>query len=423
MVAKEQIRQVIYDQRNLFPDLGIERHIEQQFVDCPEVLVITGVRRCGKSVLMQQIRAKRNEKDYFISFDDDRLLHFTVDDFQTLYDVFVEDFGLQHTFYFDEIQMVDGWEHFVDRLYKHGNKVIVTGSNAKMLSRELGTLLTGRHVSKEVYPFSFAEYMALSGTEINRDTLYTIEGRAMLQNIQSDYLREGGFPQYIKSKNVEYLKSLYNDILYRDIIVRYKLQTEKPIKETMYYLISNATHQFSYNSVAKAVGVKSSETIKDYISYLEETYLVGQLSKYDVKIGEQIKSAKKIYFIDNALVNTIGFSFSKNEGTRLENAVYVELRRRGKELFYHNDGNECDFIVRDGMHITEAYQVSVSLQDEKTRQRELDGVCSAMKAYSLADGFIITREENEEIKVDEGIVHVVSFGRWVMNEKAISGHQ
>ena len=106
MVAKEQIRQVIYDQRNLFPDLGIERHIEQQFVDCPEVLVITGVRRCGKSVLMQQIRAKRNEKDYFISFDDDRLLHFTVDDFQTLYDVFVEDFGLQHTFYFDEIQMI-----------------------------------------------------------------------------------------------------------------------------------------------------------------------------------------------------------------------------------------------------------------------------------------------------------------------------
>ena len=170
MISKEQLRQVVYDQRNLYYDLGIERNIDQSLVDCPEVLVLTGVRRCGKSVLMQQIRAKRAEKDYFISFDDDRLLHFTVEDFQLLYDVFVEDFGLQHTFYFDEIQMVDGWERFVDRLYKHGNKVFITGSNAKMLSRELGTLLTGRHVSKVVYPFSLGEYMEMRGVELNPDS-------------------------------------------------------------------------------------------------------------------------------------------------------------------------------------------------------------------------------------------------------------
>lgn len=412
MTSKEQIREVIYDQRNLYVDLGIERKIDQSLVDCQEVLVLTGVRRCGKSVLMQQIRAKRSEKDYFISFDDDRLLHFTVDDFQLLYDVFVEDFGVQHTFYFDEIQLVDGWERFVDRLYKHGNKVIVTGSNAKMLSRELGTLLTGRHVSKEVYPFSLSEYMELLGVKVTRDSFYTTEGRAMLQNVQKDYLKDGGFPQYLRSKNVEYLKSLYNDIIYRDIIVRYRLMSDKPLKETVYYLISNATHLFTYNSVAKSVGLKSSETVKDYISYLEETYLVGLLPKYDVKVGEQIKSLKKIYFIDNALVGIIGFSFSGNEGSRLENAVYIELRRRGKELFYHNDGNECDFIVREGLRITEAYQVCVSMQEEKTRQRELEGIRSAMKAYSLSEGYIITREETEDVKVEEGIVHLVSFARW-----------
>ena len=376
--------------------------------------MLTGVRRCGKSVLMQQIRAKRSEKDYFISFDDDRLLHFTVDDFQLLYDVFVEDFGVQHTFYFDEIQLVDGWERFVDRLYKHGNKVIVTGSNAKMLSRELGTLLTGRHVSKEVYPFSMSEYMELLGVKVTRDSFYTTEGRAMLRNVQNDYLKDGGFPQYLRSKNVEYLKSLYNDIIYRDIIVRYRLMSDKPLKETVYYLISNATHLFTYNSVAKSVGLKSSETVKDYISYLEETYLVGLLPKYDVKVGEQIKSPKKIYFIDNALVGIIGFSFSGNEGSRLENAVYIELRRRGKELFYHNDGNECDFIVREGLRITEAYQVCVSMQEEKTRQRELEGIRSAMKAYSLSEGYIITREETEDVKVEEGVVHLVSFARWIL---------
>lgn len=414
MTSKEQIREVIYDQRNLYVDLGIERKIDQSLVDCQEVLVLTGVRRCGKSVLMQQIRAKRSEKDYFISFDDDRLLHFTVDDFQLLYDVFVEDFGVQHTFYFDEIQLVDGWERFVDRLYKHGNKVIVTGSNAKMLSRELGTLLTGRHVSKEVYPFSMSEYMELLGVKVTRDSFYSTEGRAMLQNVQNDYLKNGGFPQYLRSKNVEYLKSLYNDIIYRDIIVRYRLMSDKPLKETVYYLISNATHLFTYNSVAKSVGLKSSETVKDYISYLEETYLVGLLPKYDVKVGEQIKSPKKIYFIDNALVGIIGFSFSGNEGSRLENAVYIELRRRGKELFYHNDGNECDFIVREGLRITEAYQVCVSMQEEKTRQRELEGIRSAMKAYSLSEGYIITREETEDVKVEEGVVHLVSFARWIL---------
>lgn len=414
MTSKEQIREVIYDQRNLYVDLGIERKIDQSLVDCQEVLVLTGVRRCGKSVLMQQIRAKRSERDYFISFDDDRLLHFTVDDFQLLYDVFVEDFGVQHTFYFDEIQLVDGWERFVDRLYKHGNKVIVTGSNAKMLSRELGTLLTGRHVSKEVYPFSMSEYMELLGVKVTRDSFYTTEGRAMLQNVQNDYLKDGGFPQYLRSKNVEYLKSLYNDIIYRDIIVRYRLMSDKPLKETVYYLISNATHLFTYNSVAKSVGLKSSETVKDYISYLEETYLVGLLPKYDVKVGEQIKSPKKIYFIDNALVGIIGFSFSGNEGSRLENAVYIELRRRGKELFYHNDGNECDFIVREGLRITEAYQVCVSMQEEKTRQRELEGIRSAMKAYSLSEGYIITREETEDVKVEEGVVHLVSFARWIL---------
>ncbi len=414
MISKEQLRQVVYDQRNLYYDLGIERNIDRTLVDCPEVLVLTGVRRCGKSVLMQQIRARREEKDYFISFDDDRLLHFTIEDFQLLYDVFVEDFGLQHTFYFDEIQMVDGWERFVDRLYKHGNKVFITGSNAKMLSRELGTLLTGRHVSKEVYPFSMSEYMELLGVKVTRDSFYTTEGRAMLQNVQKDYLKDGGFPQYLRSKNVEYLKSLYNDIIYRDIIVRYRLMSDKPLKETVYYLISNATHLFTYNSVAKSVGLKSSETVKDYISYLEETYLVGLLPKYDVKVGEQIKSPKKIYFIDNALVGIIGFSFSGNEGSRLENAVYIELRRRGKELFYHNDRNECDFIVREGLRITEAYQVCVSMQEEKTRQRELEGIRSAMKAYSLSEGYIITREETEDVKVEEGVVHLVSFARWTL---------
>lgn len=152
MVTKELLRQVVYEQRELMRNLGIERNVGKQSTEMPEILVISGVRRCGKSVLLQQIRAKRDEKDYYLSFDDDRLLHFTVEDFQVLLEVFMEDFGVQHTFYLDEPQLIPGWERFVDRIYNHGNKVFVTGSNAFMLSKELGTLLTGRHLKMELYP-------------------------------------------------------------------------------------------------------------------------------------------------------------------------------------------------------------------------------------------------------------------------------
>lgn len=415
MITKDQLKEVVYEQLGMSRNLGIVRSIDPTLVTCPEILVLTGVRRCGKSTLMQQIRAQREDKDYFISFDDDRLLHFTSDDFQLLYDVFVEEFGVQHTFYFDEIQMIDGWERFVGRLYKQGDKVVVTGSNAKMLSRELGTMLTGRHVTQEVFPFSFKEYLGLRSMSYQKSDFYTTEGRAFLTNAQDQYLKEGGFPQYLQTGVREYLRALYNDIIYRDIIVRHNISSDKPLKETMYYLISNATHLFTYNSLAKAVGVKSSETIRDYIGYMEESYLVGQLNRFNYKVGEQVKSAKKCYFIDNGLVRQIGFSFSENEGARLENAVWLELRRRGGELYYYKETGECDFIVRNEGRITAAYQVSVSLKDENTRRRELAGLLAAMEEFVLSEGYIITRDETEEVMCENGkLIHVLPFYKWVL---------
>lgn len=415
MITKDQIRQVIYDQRGMYNDLGVERDIDPMLVECPEVLVLTGIRRSGKSVLMQQIRSRQADKDYFISFDDDRLLHFTADDFQLLYDVFVEDFGIQHTFYLDEIQLIEGWERFVGRIYSHGNKVIVTGSNAKMLSRELGTLLTGRHVTKEVYPFSLSEYARYVGLNIDTNKWHSTVERAKLNNLQSDYLSVGGFPQYVATRNADYLKALYNDIVYRDIIVRHNIASDKMLKEIVFYLVSNATHLFTYNSIAKSVGVKSSETVCDYITYMEESYLVGQLTKYSNKVGEQIRSPKKIYFADNALVSRIGFTFSSNDGVRLENAVYVELCRRGGNIYYYNEGKECDFVVRNDGVITRAYQVCLSLADTNTRQREVAGITDAMKDFGLKEGFIITKDETDEIAVGGiGLIHVLPFHRWAL---------
>ena len=364
---------------------------------------------------MQQIRAKELEQDYFLSFDDDRLIHFTVEDFQLLYDVFMEDFGAQHTFYLDEPQLIAGWERFVDRLYKHGNKVYVTGSNAFMLSKELGTLLTGRHLTHELYPMSLREYASMKEVGIAPKDFYTTEGRAKLSNLQTGFLKEGGFPQYLSTGDPRYLRELYNDIIFRDLVVRNKLPSEKPIKEVTYYLASNFTHKFTYQSIAKATKIKSPETINAYIGYLEECYLVGVLTKYDHKVGEQIKSPKKVYFIDNGLVSQVGFSFSENLGKKLENAVYIELRRRNLELFYFCDSSECDFVVRENGSIVQAYQVTVSLKDPKTRKREEEGLLAAMKAFGLREGTIITLDESEEKTLPDGMVlHVMPFYRWCL---------
>ena len=410
MVTKELLRQVIYEQRAWTEALGVERMVALERTDTPEILVISGVRRCGKSVLLQQIRAKQDERDYFMSFDDDRLLHFTVEDFQLLYDVFVEDFGVQHTFYLDEPQLVKGWERFVDRLHSHGNKVFVTGSNAFMLSRELGTLLTGRHLKQELYPMSLAEYALMKGVGWRKKDFYTTEGRARLQRLQSGFLKEGGFPQYLDTGDARYLRELYNDIIYRDIVVRYRLSSDRQIKELAYYLASNFTHKFTYQSLAKATNIKSPETASTYVGYLEESYLVGVLTKYDNKVGEQIKSPKKAYFVDNGLVEQVGFSFSENLGKKLENAVYVELRRRGLELYYFNNGSECDFIIRDKGRVVQACQVTVSMKDVETREREEGGLMAAMEAFGLDEGTIVTLDEAEEKKLPDGrTVHIAPF--------------
>ena len=417
MVTKDLLRQVIYEQHALNEPLGVKRKIVQEQVYAPEVLVISGVRRCGKSVLLQQIRAEQTEQDYCLCFDDDRLLHFEVSDFQLMCDVFAEDYGIQKTFYLDEVQLIEGWEHFVDRLYSHHNKVFITGSNAHLLSKELGTLLTGRHLTQELWPMSLTEFMELRNETWQKEDLYTTAGKAKLVNLQNAYLREGGFPQYLQTKNPRYLKELYNDIIYRDIVARHKLSSDRQIRELAYYLASNFTHRFTYLSVAKATGIKSSETVQDYIRYLEEAYLVGVLTKYDYKVGEQLKSPKKIYFIDNGLVGQIGFTFSGNMGPRLENAVYVELRRREQEAFYYHDKQECDFVVRENAHITKAYQVTTSLADADTRQREINGLVAAMDAFDLKEGVIITLDETEELTLDNRRkIYVIPFYRWVFEE-------
>lgn len=414
---KELLKKIIFEQQEFCRNIvrnTVPRDIEDEWVTTSEILIITGIRRCGKSVLLQQLRNKLSEQDFFFNFDDERLASFTVSDFQALQECFYELFGQQHTYYFDEIQNIPGWETFVRRLYNEGCKVIITGSNARMLSRELGTHLTGRYISVEIYPFSFVEYLKLINVHPVQADFYTTAGRSNLLVQFKNYIENGGFPKYLQTHSPRYLSSLYESIIFRDVMARNALTNEKEIKELVFYLASNATRRITYSSLGKIIGIRHAETVKNYLEYIQQTYMIFQLMKYSPSVKVQMLNPKKIYFIDNAIIGRIGFNATDNIGYKLENIVFLELKRRGYDLFYHSDKKECDFIVRQEAGITQAYQVTASVSDTKTRKREISGLQEAMSTYGLSEGYIITIDEKETIQVDEGVIHIVSAWEWML---------
>ena len=421
---KDLLKQIILEQQEILhaPNKRyVQRYIADEWLQTSEILIISGIRRCGKSVLMQQMRDRLVEKDFFFNFDDERLANFKLDDFQKLQECFVELFGEQHTYYFDEIQNIAGWERFVRRLYNAGNKIIITGSNARMLSRELGTHLTGRYIQVEIYPFSFQEYLAMNEIPVNAKTLYTTTGRATMVKSFVKYMECGGFPKFLQDGSVSYLTSLYESIIYRDILTRNGLTNEKEMLELMFYLASNATKRVTYSSLGKVVGIQHPDTIKNYLEYIQQTYLISQLFRYAPSVKKQMMSPKKIYFVDNAIIKRIGFNATENNGVFLENLVFIELKRRGWDVYYYADKKECDFIVRKGLHISDAYQVTLKMDSPQTREREIAGVREAMQAYSLSKGYILTFEGKETINFDDGtIVEVIPVWEWILQYKPLS---
>ncbi len=419
---KEILRQVIFEQRErsarptgtAFPE--IPRKLPQALMDCPEILIISGIRRCGKSTLLRQICESRQERDFYLNFDDERLINFSVEDFQILHEVFIELFGEQHTFYFDEIQNVAGWERFVRRLADAGAKIFITGSNASMLSRELGTHLTGRFVRHELYPFSFGEFLRFRGNYPADSDFFTTSGRAKLSAEVQAYLRLGGFPQYIAGENDDYVKALYEGIVYRDVLVRNRFMGERELRELGYFLASNAAKRFSYVSVAKAVGLKHSETAKNYIAALENSYLVSQVVKFDYSAKKQIANEKKIYFADPALIRKIGFNPTENTGPIFENVVYTELRRRGCDVFYHIGKKECDFVLRGARGIEAAVQACATMRAAETREREIAGLLDALDTYGLDAGTIVTLDEAGEFSREGKRIFVRPLAEWLLGK-------
>lgn len=408
------LEDVAIEQKRLFDNgaIGLKRQINfSRYIKNDQVIVISGVRRSGKSTLLRQFATKLGNYQY-INFDDERLSKFRLTDFNNLLMIWGKNKQPKNIL-MDEIQNIPEWERFVRRIHDEGYKVFITGSNSKLLASELATHLTGRYFKIELYPFSFSEYLQFHKIPYT-GILITEEISKVLKSFDN-YLRDGGMPEFLKYHNVEFLKRTYEDILYRDIVNRFNIREIKSFKTLSYYLLSNFTKETSYNSLSAILDIKSVNTVRQYVSFLEESYLFFELFKYDYSLKKQYVSNKKIYTVDNGIRNHVAFYFSDDKGRLLENLVFLDLKRRDLEIYFHKDKKECDFLVLDRGKVVEAIQVTMTLTPEN-EERETAGLVEALERYKLKKGIIITQDQERKIKFENHIIDVVPAWKWLLGK-------
>ncbi len=399
MLSKETIKEVIISQRDFLDksELGTPREKEVAPVSS-FAIIITGVRRCGKSTFLNQL-LKKQRKGRYLNFEDPRLDGFELSDFNRVETIMKELYGGDGVYFFDEIQNVDKWEKFVRYLVDKKEKVIITGSNASLLSREMGSKLTGRHLQIEMFPFSYKEFLTMK------------EKKPSLESFE-EYLYTGGFPEYIKKKNPTILHELLSDIVMKDIAVRFGIKNTTILNRIALYLISNVGTKFSYNSIKNMFNIKSTQSVIDYVSYFENAYLIFTLPCFSYSYKQQQVNPKKVYSIDNGFSYVNSVSFSKDRGKMLENVVFLALRRKFKNIFYFQEKNECDFVVKEDDKITHAIQVCYEF-NEGTKDREINGLLTALKKFNLKEGLLLTYNQEDEFLVEEKRINMLPVWKWL----------
>ncbi len=417
--SKDQIKSMLLEQFDAFwkRDTGIPRDRlsdMEQAANLPHAVIVSGLRRVGKSTLLAQM-AHRLGKDafYYLNFEDDRFLGFQAEDANDLYQTLVELFGERKIFAVDEVQNIDGWEHFVRRFMEMGFKFYITGSNASLLSRELGTRLTGRYVPIELYPFSFREFLQFRGQPAPDLKRMTTAEKGVLKSALDTYLRLGGIPDALKYPELPLLRTLYDDVLYRDIATRYRLDAVSVLKELAFFLISNPANSVSFNKLKDQYHLGSVNTIKSYIGYMENSWLVFTLNLYNFSVKRQQIAPKKIYCIDSGLSNAVGFGFSPNTGKLLENLVFLTLRQQAEEIYYYTTpgGYEVDFYLPEKQQLV---QVAQSLETPNTRERELRALGEAVKSIKVKHALILSDTNENGFEIGGVPVEVRSIAEWLL---------
>jgi predicted AAA+ superfamily ATPase len=400
MIQIEFLREILEQQKVAIgaKDAGMKREQLQLLPDTrSHALIVSGIRRCGKSTLLFQLLRERYPQAVYLNFDDPRLYDFGIDDFVKL-DELVKGSG-STVLMFDEIQLIKGWERYVRQKLDENFQVFVTGSNASLLSRELGSSLTGRHINKELFPFSYSEYCRFLDLAPCAETTLS-------------YLKEGGFPEYLKQKSNEIFTSLLDDILIRDIAVRFNIRDVRTLQRLTLFLLSNIGNRVTGNKLKTTFGISSATTILEYFSHLEQSYLLAFVPMFDYSLKKQNINPRKVYAIDTGLIEITTPRFSKNAGHKLENLVFLALRRHSKEIYYYSGSGECDFLLMDRGVISSAVQVCLELNSENL-QRELSGLFEAMKAFQLLEGIIVTLSQDDHFIRDGRTVKVIPFHEFV----------
>jgi len=433
-MEKEKLKELIVNHKEKFLSLKglIKRDAQKNignYLNSKEIVLITGVRRSGKSSLMKLIADDVIEKFnipksniLYLNFEDERFIDFTIKDFEVLYESFleVEKPNGKKFFFLDEIQNIPKWEKWANRMFEFEDiKFFITGSNATLLSSDVSTSLTGRNRQLINWPFSFREFLNLREIHINDRDLYLREKKVLLKNLLKEYIEFGSFPEVLKIKDLTLVEQYFKDIIYRDVIARYSLRNIKEFKELCLYLASNTGTIHSYENLKNLIKAQNVNTIKNYLEILENVFLFFKIPLFDYSVKRQIYNPGKFFIVDVGLSQSMGFKFTNNIGHIYENIVFLELKRRNKQLYYwkSKSGKEVDFVIRKGTKIEEAIQVCFTLSNEDTKKREIEALLVAKDELKPSGSIIITDdEEGEEIKGGTKI-RIIPLWKWLLKEE------
>jgi len=395
MILKSLLQEVAEAQKEnlLRLNIGLKRH---QLGEIPELashaLIISGIRRCGKSTLLHQLLKERYPDAFYLNFEDPRLYDFELNDFSRLDELIRQQ--EKEALFFDEIQVIEGWERYVRQKLDEGLKLVITGSNASLLSSELGSKLTGRHITKELFPFSWSEFCEFKSLDFSEAAL-------------KEYMEVGGFPEYVKTEDDDILHQLFEDLLVRDIAVRFGVRDIKTLQRLALYLVSNVGNLVTGNKLRSLFGVGATSTVMEYFSHLEQTWLIHFIPKFSYSVRKQSINPRKVYAIDTGLVNVNSKSFSDDFGRILENLVFLHLRRIFREICYFSEKGECDFVAFEQGKAKEVIQVCYELNPDNL-DRELNGLFEALSFFNLEKGCIITQNQADRFEREGKVAEVMA---------------
>lgn len=420
------MRTIIINQRNERDELLSRPYLERQhkypmeeLLANPSIKLITGPRRVGKST--QALLMLRGRNFAYLNFDDNGLLDKWDEELvmHTLDDVYP---GYEYLM-LDEVQNLPAWDVWVSKLYRRGKNLVITGSNANLLSSEMATMLTGRYLPIEMLPFSLAEYFAWHNLALDH---IPSEEQTKADILQDDYLRKGGYPETIKARAItdSYLTTLFDSIIWKDVVKRHRVRSITDLNNVAVYLLSNFTNPVTYNNVAEDLGIASVNTAKKFMDYLHEPFLFYYLSRYNNKLKLMKRAPQKVYVVDNGFVSSKSFNVSDNLGRLLENQLFIELLRRGytpeQHLFYYRSRNdkEVDFVVRQGSHIEMLIQVCYDLSNAKTEKREVDSLLECAGELRCDNLYIVTASGSRRIEQDGRRIQVIGVREFATHDFA-----